>query len=438
MKTKFLSVFLCFSAIAGVAQDKYGTTPEEQAKCKESLSLYREYRDQDLVNDALPYWRAAVEVCPASAKTLYIDGVKFYRELIDKTEDEAKKRAYADTLFTVYDKRIEHFGQEGFVLGRKGIDMIRFADDNPIAAVETMKKSIELRGNKSEAVVLSTYYIALYKALYKEQVQKDALLDEYLVISEIADHNIANLDSEKKKEGYEKAKNNFDELFVKVAECQDVVDVVKTKYAESPDDKEVLTKCVRILTKRECTDDEIYFTVASKLQEIEPSVEAARGLGYYALKNKKFSEAINYFKQAIDMNTDGAGKADDLFRLAQSYFGASNYSACKSTAQKAANEKSGWGEPYILMGDAITYGAKSCGENDFERAAVNWLAYDYYVKAKSVDAGIASDANKRAANAKANWPSKTTLFNYSMIDKVGQTHTITCWVNESTTIRLAE
>jgi tetratricopeptide (TPR) repeat protein len=438
MKAKLLSVVMLLVGATSFAQDKYGNTPEEQAKCKESLSLYREFRDQDLVNDAMPHWQKACQICPKSAKTLYTDGVDFYRTLIKNEKDETKKAALADSLFKVYDARIVNFGQEGFVLGRKGVDMIRFADEKPMAAVETLKKSIELEGNEAEAGVLSAYYIALFKALAAGETTKDVLLDEYLVISEIADYNIANAEKERTKGYYEKAKNNFDELFVKVAECSDVVDVVKTKFAESPDDKGVLAKCVRILSKRDCVEDPIYFEVASKLQSIEPSVDAARGLGFYALKNKKYNDAVKFYQQAIDLNTTGAGKADDLFRLAQAYFGAGNYSSCKSTALKAAGEKSGWGEPYILMGDAITYGGKSCGENELEKKAVNWLAYDYYLRAKSIDSNVAADANKRAANAKANWPTKTELFNYSMVDKVNQDYTIACWLNETTKIRLAE
>ena len=438
MKAKLLSVVMLLVGATSFAQDKYGSTPEEQAKCKESLSLYREFRDQDLVNDAMPHWQKACQICPQSAKTLYTDGVDFYRTLLKKEKDATKKVALADSLFKVYDARIANFGQEGFVLGRKGVDMIRFADEKPMEAVKVLKSSIDIAGNDAEAGVLSSYYIALFKALAAGETTKDVLLDEYLVISEIADYNIATAEKEKTKGYYESAKNNFDELFVKVAECSDVVAVVQTKFAESPDDKEVLAKCVRILSKRGCVEDPIYFEVASKLQSIEPSVDAARGLGFYALKNKKYNDAVKFYQEAISLNATEVGKADDLFRLAQAYFGVENYSSCKSYAAKAANAKSGWGEPYILMGDAITYGGKSCGENAIEKKAVNWLAYDYYLKAKSVDGSAAAEANKRAANAKANWPSKTELFNYSMVDKVNQDYTIACWLNETTKIRLAE
>ncbi|MFT6844474.1 MAG: tetratricopeptide (TPR) repeat protein [Flavobacteriales bacterium] len=438
MRATLLSVVIFLIGATTFAQDKYGNTPEEQTKCKESLSLYREFRDQDLIMDAMPHWRKACAICPKSAKTLYTDGVDFYRTLLKSEKDDTIKALIADSLFMVYDARIANFGQEGFVLGRKGVDMIRYAGEKPMMAVETLRKSIEIQGNKAEAGVLSSYYIALFKALGAGQTTKDVLLTEYLVISEIADYNIANSEKEKTISYYEKAKNNFDELFVKVAECSDVVEVVKTKYSESPDDKEVLSKCVRILSKRDCLEDPIYFTVASKLQSIEPSVDAARGLGLYALKNKKYNDAVKFYDQAIKLNEGNTGKADDLYRLAQAYFGAGNYSSCKSFAAKAAAAKSGWGEPYILIGDAITYGAKSCGENEMENKAVNWLSYDYYVKAKSIDASVAADANKRAANAKANWPSKTILFNYSMVDKVNQDITIACWLNETTKIRLAE
>jgi hypothetical protein len=82
MKAKLLSVVMMLVGATGFAQDKYGNTPEEQAKCKESLSLYREFRDQNLLKDAMPHWQKACQICPQSAKTLYTDGVDFYRDLI--------------------------------------------------------------------------------------------------------------------------------------------------------------------------------------------------------------------------------------------------------------------------------------------------------------------------------------------------------------------
>ena len=90
-------------------------------KCLESLSLYIEFFKQKNYNDAIVGWRQAVEICPKSRKSLYINGSKMYKSFIKEEKDPAKRDLLVDTLLALYDKRIENFGQEGYVLGEKGL-----------------------------------------------------------------------------------------------------------------------------------------------------------------------------------------------------------------------------------------------------------------------------------------------------------------------------
>ena len=48
-----------------------------------------------------------------------INGTKLYSTFIDNETDEAKKDLLIDTLEWFYDQRIAHFGNEGYVRGRK-------------------------------------------------------------------------------------------------------------------------------------------------------------------------------------------------------------------------------------------------------------------------------------------------------------------------------
>ena len=61
--TRILSSALLLLALvaAGTAQaqddSKYGETPEQQAACKENLSLYETYYKQKNYDDAYPFWQ---------------------------------------------------------------------------------------------------------------------------------------------------------------------------------------------------------------------------------------------------------------------------------------------------------------------------------------------------------------------------------------------
>ena len=60
----------------------------------------------------------------------------------------------------IYDKRIQFFGKEGYVLGRKGSDLIKYVPDRFEQAHAILSKSIDLQGDQSEAGTLLAYFKA--------------------------------------------------------------------------------------------------------------------------------------------------------------------------------------------------------------------------------------------------------------------------------------
>ena len=68
-------------------------------------------------------------------------------EKADEAENEELKDALVDTLLNLYDLRIANFGEEGKVLGMKGVDLMKYRKKDPAAAFEILNKSFELDGN---------------------------------------------------------------------------------------------------------------------------------------------------------------------------------------------------------------------------------------------------------------------------------------------------
>ena len=103
-----------FSAMA--QDDKFGSDPD---KCKENVSLYREYYKQKNYEDAILGWRWAFANCPAATKNIVINGPKIIKHQIEKHKDNPEMRkAYLDTLYMIYDKRIELYPKDkGYSLG---------------------------------------------------------------------------------------------------------------------------------------------------------------------------------------------------------------------------------------------------------------------------------------------------------------------------------
>ena len=118
-----IGIFL--SSLSAFAQDdaKYGDNPDQ---CRQDLSEYIEFVKQKNYLDALPAWKRVYNACPQSSKSIFLNGPKIMAALIKQEPDKAKKLLYVDTLMQIYDKRIELFGQEGNVLGRKGNDLYKY------------------------------------------------------------------------------------------------------------------------------------------------------------------------------------------------------------------------------------------------------------------------------------------------------------------------
>lgn len=110
------------------------------------------------------------------------------------------------------------------------------------------------------------------------------------------------------------------------------------------------------------------------------------------------------------------------------------FSQSRTYAYKAAEYRSDWGAPYMLIGDLYASSGSLCGSGTgFESQVVVWVAIDKYYKAKSVDPGVADDANAQIAKYSQYMPSITDLFDRG-IDE-GSTYTVGCWINEATTVR---
>jgi hypothetical protein len=75
--------------------------------------------------------------------------------------------------------------------------------------------------------------------------------------------------------------------------------------------------------------------------------------------------------------------------------------------------------------------ANECGETQFDKRAVYWLAAKTADRAGRVDPSLRSTADKAVESYNAKAPSKTDIFNSG---RAGEVITFSCWVGGSVTI----
>ena len=414
------------------AQTKqYGNTAEDSVQCVTNYSLYTEFFKQKAYTDALEPWRKTVKYCPALSKSLYINGDIIYSELMKQTKDPKVKSAYEDSIIALYDLRIKYFGEEGVVLGRKGSDMVKFKEDDPKAAYAVLKKSYEIQGQEMEASSLVYYYKSAYLMFKKGLLEKAVVLELYPELSEVCKNQLRP-GNEKYHKMYEGAQSNLDAFFSPIADCADLIALYTPKYEATPDDTKLLGRIATLLDKKSCTDNDLFFQVASKMHELNPSAESAYNLGLNQ-KEKNCGKAIDFFKQAHELASDDEMKIKSAKQAAVCYLKLGQYSSSRTYAQKALAINPNLGDMYMLIGSAYAASAGQCGDNKCSQKAAYWVAVDTFQKAKSVDPSVEADANEKISTYKKYYPGKEDCFFYNVTE--GTSYTVGCWINQTTQVR---
>ena len=410
----------------------YGADSAARMNCANHLSTMSEFMKINLYSYALSSWKTVFEECPASSKNIYLHGVKIYRDLIEKEKDPERNNQLVDTLMMIYDRRIENFGQAGLVLGRKGIDLLRYQQQSIEEAYGYLKQSVELSKTRSEEPVLVTFMQSTNALFKMGKLDAQEVIDNYLVSTDI-------LETELKKGENDRAQTaltNIEAIFSEsgAASCDDLITIFTPKYEESPEDIAFLKKLTALLSKQRCEATDLFAASSESLYTLEPSSAAAYNLAKLFLVREEFEKAASYYKKAISLEEDPEIKSNYYYELGLIQFTKfDQFSDARSSALEAIKLKSAWGAPYILIGNIYAASSKTCGENDFEKSTIFWAAVDKFIKAKNVDESVASEANELISKYSQYFPNVEDAFFYGFQE--GQDYTVGCWINEKTTVR---
>lgn len=420
-------IALSISSASAQTTSKYGA---DSIACITNMSLSNEYFKQQNYADAIEPWRLVFTNCPAASKRTYLNGATMYENLITNEKNEVTKSKLIDTLMMIYDQRIKYFNEEGFVLSRKGLALYDYAPDKKMEIKNILKKSIELEGTKSGPVALYKYFQVNTELYTQKAITKEDVIDVYDQVSELIEANLEGPDSA----NYDKSRMNVETFFGPFASCEDLVNIYAPRLKATPDNVALLRKIVNLFSKKGCNDAAIYSEAAEKLHKIEPTSKAALSLArMYNAKNST-SKANAFYNEAVDLESDNIKKASILVEYSDfAMRGLKNYAQARTYAQRAAAIRPDWGRPWMLIGDIYFSSSTTCSD-EFNGASVFWAATDKYQKAKSVDGSVAEEANRKIAANTKYYPKQEDVFFVGM--KEGDSYTVKCWINETTTIRV--
>jgi len=395
---------------------------------------YVDYYTTQQYEKAYPLWSTIYRCYPNCTKNIYVHGATIITSMIESSTDEAKKNAYIDTLMQMYDKRIKYFDQKSFVLGRKGVDLVKYKKQDVDKAYGFMKESITIGKEETEAAVLLTYMQATAGMFVKGSVQAGDVLANFAEVSDLLTKQMNKATDAAEKDKIKSVITAVEEIFANTGagKCSDLIPILKPKYEANPNDIDFLKRATKTLRDGGCEKDELFSQMAEQLFKLEPSEQASFNLAkvYFSIGNYDRSE--EYFLKTIEQCQANDAKADYYFQLASVMYEGKFYAKTRTYANKAADLKPNWGKPYILIGNAYLSTRSSCGADAFEQSAVYWVAVDKFAKAKAVDASVTEEANKYINTYSQYFPEKNELFMRGILDKE---YTVGCWINERTIAR---
>jgi tetratricopeptide (TPR) repeat protein len=375
---------------------KYGHDSLSRIECAANLSTISEFMKLDLFDYALPSWRKVFNDCPGSSRNIYLYGVRIYRSVIEKEKKSERQQELIDTLMLIYDRRIENFGQEGLVLGRKGTDLLKYRPDAIPEVYSYLEKSVMLSGKNTEDDVLVKFMQTSVVQFRKGKIQGQEVIENYLVITDILNQKIAS--GEKGQAGT--ALKNVESIFSEsgIESCTDLINYFTPKYNQ------------------------------------DSTARSAYYLARLFIKRGNFSKAVDFLNKAVELSKDPEEKSACLYQLALVESTKSDqYVSSRSHAIEAARLKPDWGDPYILIGKLYAASREICNENELQQSSVFWVAVDQFEKAKKVDPSKTAEVDDLIISYSQYFPNAEDAFFYGL--QKGQEYKVGCWINEKTRVR---
>ena len=230
---------------------------------------------------------------------------------------------------------------------------------------------------------------------------------------------------------YDQISSGVDEKLGTRANCENLIPLYKKGFEANKTNAVWLQRAAGKMSEKECTDDPLFFDLVHAYHELSPSANSAYYLGILKDKEGKSSEAIDFYKQAISLETDSFKKSKLNNRIGLKLKARGSYGQARGFFREAVKLNPSNGRPYLSIAAMYAASANSCGDTNFNKRAVYWLAADEARKAARVDPTLSSASAQSVANYLAKAPQKSEIFSCACS---GQVINIGCWIGASVTV----
>lgn len=435
MKTKAV---LLSVALFGFATSTFA----QKEECAQNLSIFNEYAKVKNYKDAYTPWRQVYENCPELHFATFVYGERILKDKI--ATSPAEKAKYIKDLQEMYAKYNQYFPQR-FSQTDKGVKEALLMIDEKLGTKEELFNTLDAayKANKqsfSDEVAIYNYFASIVDLYNEGKKTLQAVFDNYDDVTErieeekdklsetinglISKEEAGTLTDKEERtikaartrvNNLENIAENVDAKLGQLADCNNLIPLYEKTFEANKNNIEWLKRAAGKMSDKNCTSDPLFVKLVENLHKLEPSANSAYYLGVLNEGQKKNAEAVKYFNQAVDLETNNMKKSQILIKIASKYQG----STAVSYAQKALTFNPSSSNAYQIIARQYANSANDCGSTQFEKRAMYWLAANVARKG-----GLESLANYYEKLA----PTKADIFSEGM---AGKTITFKCWVGQS-------
>ncbi len=457
MKTKFtlLLTALFIGLNTGFAQ--------QDEECMTKLSIFHEYVKANNFEAAFQPWMDVRNKCPKFNNAIYVDGEKILTNKIEKSTG-AEKVAAINDLVKLWEERGEHFPSKT-PKGEYAAQSCQLLYDNRIILNKTNEDLYACfdaayqadKATFTNPQSLYTYFSLMVDLFDTGKQPAETLFDKYDDIVEKVENEVKNYSEslnvliEKEEAGteltnkesqykayyesylaaYDQITEGIDEKMGTRANCEILIPLYTKNFEANKANAVWLQRAAGKISEKDCTDDPLFFKLVNAYHQLSPSANSAYYLGILKDKEGKSNEAISFYKQAIDLETDNFKKSNLNNRIALKLKSKGAYSQARTFFREALRLNPSNGRPYLSIAAMYAASANDCGDTNFNKRAVYWLAAEEAQKAARVDPKLSGAAAQSAANYLSKAPQKSDIFTCSCSGTVIK---IGCWIGASVTV----
>jgi len=455
MKTRL--TFLLLAIFASTMTINAQMSKEE---CTTTLSLFSEPAKIKNYEAARPYFNKIRTECPDGAIAFYQLGERMLKADLKKAA-AGDKTAIANDLIAFLKQREQYFPAKT-KKGQNAAKIAQILTDNKIGTAKSQFDAFDAAWKKDKNTItdpknIYTYFKLAVDAHKANQYALENVFDLYDEVKSKMNKESNSLASKlaplltkqdngqtftsKEKSSLKRYETNLrafsifstntDVYFGDLADCPNLIPFYGKDFETKKNDIAWVKEAAGRIAGKDCTDDPLFIKLVEQLHNLEPSAKSAKYLGILALKNGDTKGAINYFNQSADLETENSEKADVYRRIANLYKKQGSYGQARSFYNKVLDLEPSCGRCYLNIAAMYNSSANNCGDSNFNKRAVYWLAAKTAEKAARVNPSLKKNATAAAANYRGKAPSKSEIFTEG---KAGQTIKIGCWIGRNVSV----